>query len=421
MSEKGINRIKWGSGILLLLFVIFYGRNLYQQNQTLALFLMIGIGLGYIESRSEVGISSGYVDFFVTGSRSRLYGLLLLFGLGALGALFIHSRAAADGAVPQYLASSSQTSIPGTSAVTPVNFGLILGAFLFGVGLTISKGCGLGTLRNIGLGNGRYLLTLLFLLIGTIPGQWVKYHLDQSSLHRYAVQLYFPERIGYSGTALLIGLFLVLLVVSAIRYEKKRKKEGTAKEVKDANLPEVDAQERDRPAIYYFFKENWTRLTSVLLITVLLLLALGIAGEKLAVTKPLLYPAVELFQKLGVNFNEQVFSEPLQVVNKGVLNNNVIRQNIGIIFGAAIFALTSTSFSFSWDINLRESGWFMLGGFLMGFGAVLASGCIVGALYSGIVNFSLSGWVVFVFMSLGIWSTVKVMNGKISTIPNIER
>lgn len=63
----------------------------------------------------------------------------------------------------------------------------------------------------------------------------------------------------------------------------------------------------------------------------------------------------------------------------------------------------------------------MLSGLLMGFGAVLASGCIVGALYSGIVNFSLSGWVVFAAMSLGIWLAVKLLNGRISTIPKVDQ
>lgn len=71
--------------------------------------------------------------------------------------------------------------------------------------------------------------------------------------------------------------------------------------------------------------------------------------------------------------------------------------------------------------KLKEVGLYICSGLLMGFGVILASGCIVGALYSGIVNFSLSGWIVFLSMSMGIWLTVKMMNGVVSTIPAIEK
>jgi hypothetical protein len=418
MEESKVNRVKWFLGIIILVLFVFNSLEILNQDTTLGLFLLIGLGLGYIESRSEVGISSGYVDFFVTGSRTRLYGLLLLFSIGSLAAIIIHAYAASNGAVPQYRATS-ETAIPGTSAVSPINFGLVLGAFLFGVGLTLNKGCGMGTLRNIGLGQGRHVLTLIFLLIGTLPGQWLKYTLDQSPLHNYSIQLYFPDLLGYAGTFILgLGLF-ALLVFIAIQYEKERRKEGTYKDVPDYNLPDLK-DSKDTPLLLRMFKENWARLTSIVLITLLLIGALVFTGNKLAVTQPLLYPAVDLVQKLGFNLDSSVFKEPLQVVGNGIFNHHIVLQNAGIVVGALVFGLTSMQFSFSWDASLKESVWYALSGLLMGIGAVLASGCIVGALYSGVVNLSLSGWVVFASMSAGIWLTVKIMNGKISTIPSIE-
>lgn len=421
--EKPKAVLKWMIGLVILAIFYFYGRSVFNQEQALGIFLVVGLGLGYVESRSEVGIASGYTEFFVTGNRSRLYGLLLLFGFGALGALYIHYQSAQNGAVPSHLASGSQSTIPGTKAVTPVNFGLILGSFLFGVGLTINQGCGLGTLRNIGQGKLRYLWTLLFLFIGTIPGQMTKYVLDQSAIHQYSVELYLPELFGYGGTAVLVVAILAVLAFVAERYETLRKKAGTEKDTEPTNLPDTDKLDSEKPMskriFDAIFKIEWSRFFSVLLITLLFLLALNQTGEKLSVTQPLLYPAVSLFQSLGFSFEHPAFSEAVQIVDNGLLNNTNIIQNFGIIFGAMIFALTSTNFSFSLSMNLKESVWYMLGGFLMGFGAVLASGCIVGALYSGIVNFSLSGWVVFGSMSVGIWLTVKVLNGRVSTIPKI--
>jgi len=422
--QRLFNIVKWITGILLIVLFFFISRTLINQNLTLGLFLLIGLGLGYVESRSKIGIASGYIDFFIQGSRTRLYGLLLLFGAGALGAVGIHFQAAESGAVPSYLASGGQAVIPGTSAVSPVNFGLILGSFLFGVGLAINKGCGLGTLRNIGQGKMRYVWTFLFLLIGTIPGQLAKYHLDQSAIHDYSIQMYLPNQLGYGGTVIFTIVVLFILAILARRYEINRREQGTYKETEAMNLEEPDDDGHEKPISVFsreffshLFKNQWPRLVSVGLITIFMMYGLSLTGQKLAVTRPLLNPAVALFQSLGVSFNSPAFSEPLNIVENGLLNDANTLQNSGIFVGAAMYALTAAKFSFSWKMKWKESGWYMLSGFLMGFGAVLASGCIVGALYSGIVNFSLSGWVVFASMSLGIWVSVKLFNGRIGTIP----
>jgi hypothetical protein len=44
---------------------------------------------------------------------------------------------------------------------------------------------------------------------------------------------------------------------------------------------------------------------------------------------------------------------------------------------------------------------FALGGLSMGVGTRLANGCNVGALYTPIAHFSLSGWIFLVFLVLG--------------------
>lgn len=424
IKENPVKAMKWLIGIAVGGLFFIYGGRLLSQELKLGLFLFIGWTLGYVESRSEVGIASGYTDFFITGSRTRLYGLLLLFGAGSLGAIVVHFFAAQTGAVPQHLATESQAVIPGTSVVNPVNFGLILGSFLFGVGLTLNQGCGLGTLRNTGQGKMRYLWTLLFLLIGTIPGQLVKFRLDQSVLHQYSIQLYLPDLFGYVGTGLFIIGMLLVLALLARKYEMRRRKKDTYTETESANLPKSDTS-KPTPILSErmfsnVFKSKWARLISVGLITLCLLLALTLTGEALVVTRPLINPAVGLFQTLGFNFDNPAFDQIVTTVNEGLHNDYSTQQNLGIILGASIYSLTSTQFSVSWKTSGKETFMSMVSGVLMGSGAVLASGCIVGALYSGIVNFSLSGWVVFASMSLGIGVTVKLMNGKISTIPEIK-
>ncbi len=80
-------------------------------------------------------------------------------------------------------------------------------------------------------------------------------------------------------------------------------------------------------------------------------------------------------------------------------------QNFGIIVGAIIYLLTAGKFKDAflteWDISLKDAFLFALGGIFMGFGTRLANGCNVGALYTPIANFSLSGWVFLIFMTAG--------------------
>ena len=45
----------------------------------------------------------------------------------------------------------------------------------------------------------------------------------------------------------------------------------------------------------------------------------------------------------------------------------------------------------------------MIGGFLMGVGTRIANGCNAGALFTPIAQFSLSGWLFFIFMFVGGW------------------
>lgn len=214
---------------------------------------------------------------------------------------------------------------------------------------------------------------------------------------------------------------IILLMLASRAIERKRKREGSFKYVKEAVLPDMAANEKRVSLFSALFKEQWPRLVTVLFITLFTVVALIYTGEELAVTKSFLYPAVALTEQLGVQLPQTPFEQALNIVDEGLLTHHNIVQNIGIVLGASIFGLLSGSFSFAWQANLKETGVFILSGFLMGMGAILASGCIVGALYSGIVNFSLSGWVVFFSMSFGMWLTVRLMNGKISTIPEVTK
>ena len=80
-------------------------------------------------------------------------------------------------------------------------------------------------------------------------------------------------------------------------------------------------------------------------------------------------------------------------------------QNVGIVLGTFIYMLTSNNFvSFcksSWKMSPKQALFYAIGGFAMGFGTRLSNGCNVGALYTPIANFSLSGWIFLIVMVTG--------------------
>jgi uncharacterized membrane protein YedE/YeeE len=85
--------------------------------------------------------------------------------------------------------------------------------------------------------------------------------------------------------------------------------------------------------------------------------------------------------------------------------------------GAAIAFLFAGRWTFNRGFKFKDSLYYLLGGFLMGFGARLAGGCNIGALFSGIGNFSLSGWGFFFTLWLGSLFALKFFAGKVDVLP----
>jgi len=81
--------------------------------------------------------------------------------------------------------------------------------------------------------------------------------------------------------------------------------------------------------------------------------------------------------------------------------------NFGILFGAALAAGLAGKFGTFVKIPLKSVLAAALGGLLMGYGARLASGCNVGALFSGIASGSFHGWAWLVSGFIGSYLGIK--------------
>lgn len=84
-------------------------------------------------------------------------------------------------------------------------------------------------------------------------------------------------------------------------------------------------------------------------------------------------------------------------------------RNVAIIMGALLATLMASQFKIKKIKSGKQVIAAVLGGLLMGYGARLAFGCNIGALFSGIASLSLSGWVYAIFLFLGAVTGSKLL------------
>ncbi len=96
-------------------------------------------------------------------------------------------------------------------------------------------------------------------------------------------------------------------------------------------------------------------------------------------------------------------------LDAGILSHTGTMLNVGLIAGALVATLLASQFKFKKIKSLKQVVAAVLGGLLMGYGARLAGGCIIGALYSGIASLSLSGWVFAAFLLVGAFIGSKLL------------
>ena len=82
--------------------------------------------------------------------------------------------------------------------------------------------------------------------------------------------------------------------------------------------------------------------------------------------------------------------------------------NFGIMLGALLAAGLAGKFAPDLSIPMRPLLAAIIGGLLLGYGARLAFGCNIGALFSGVASGSLHGWLWLVCALAGNWAGVKL-------------
>jgi len=396
-------------GWVLLILTLVLGATLLA-SKALFFRLLIGIAFGYALTRAYMGFAGSVNRAYNTGSTKLFRTLAFMFFITAV-------------MVAGFLMLTESTDY--NLWVNPINFGLILGGLLFGFGMTFSTCCASGVLTDLIGEFPKALVTLVFFCIGVFIGfpiqnsaTWVQKTWLRSASYENGV--FFPDWFkgdplgGYLGAIILTGVLCLGVVGLSFAYERYRKNKNTLYAVPSERLQD-NTQPLDTAAFKLFSKDTYTALFAkpwkmstgavVIAITFVVLMAVTKAGwgastpyglwfGKILMVFGVSSESLASFAKMGAaGFETPFFQHAVSV------------QNFGIILGALFFMLMSSQLFEAVKSAFKLKWWqlllFAMGGLTMGFGTRLANGCNVGALYTPIANFSLAGWLFFIFLALG--------------------
>ena len=392
-------RIQSITGFALLALVIALGYT-QLQNQGLFFRLLIGLGFGYALVRASMGFAGGVNKLTRSGSTTLVKALM---GMFVLTALFNTS-----------LLYNSTDSY--NLSIFPINTGLIIGGLMFGFGMAFSSCCATGSLTDLASSFSRAAVTIFFFAMGVFLGfytqntaSWIKQSWLTSETGSYAKGgVYLPDLFrfdgfnGYLGAMLLSAILAIIVVKLAQKYEKNYNKKN--------NISTTPTKEENRAKLFSYkaiFIQAWKMKVSVVIIAVLFFILLDNTQKGWSATTSFGLWFANMLMIFGISADTlSVFtSKPIEFFTTPILEHSTSIQNFGIVLGAVFALLLAGSFNnkFINGLKITPKGFFTyaFGGLVMGLGTRLSNGCNVGALYTPIAEFSLSGWVYLIVVVMG--------------------
>ncbi|MFD8283179.1 YeeE/YedE family protein [Streptomyces solisilvae] len=346
--------------------------------------LLLGLGLGVALFHSRFGFTSAWRQLVAVGNGTGLRAHALLLGTTAtLFALLIGTGTGLFGSVP-------------APSAGPLGLGLLIGSFVFAVGMQLGGACASGTLFAVGSGQTSIVLTLGGFIAGATLAAW-QFDLwkDLPTLDPVVM----ADHIGWFGSWAVTILVLAAIALVSRRVQARR------------NPPPIDAVPSARSAAARILRGSWPLAVGALALAVLGAGVLAVSGGAWGVTSAFSLWGAELVRALGGH--PESWSWWQQPGNKEMLAGPVLTDktsltDIGIMIGAAVAAALGGTWTLHRGVPWRTATAAVLGGVLMGIGARLAGGCNIGAYLAGIASGSLHGWIWGAFALLGTWAGLKL-------------
>ncbi|WP_206931690.1 YeeE/YedE family protein [Roseococcus thiosulfatophilus] len=353
----------------------------HAQGGRVALLWLIGAGLGVALFHASFGFAGAFRRLLAEGRGAGLRAQMLLLAL--LIAFFLPA-----------LEAGEVLGAPVRGFVFPVGWALLLGAFLFGIGMQMGGGCASGTLYTAGGGAVRMWITLAAFVAGATLAAWqADLWLGWPALPAFSL----PATLGlWPALGLSLGVLgLVALASRALEKARHGRVEPLAWRGGDA------------------LRGPWPMAWGAVALALLGIATLVAAGRPWAITAAFPLWGSSLVEALG--WDDPSFwtywEDPTRVEAwlRPVWTDRITLMNLGLMAGAFLAAGLAGRAA-GWRLpRLREVATAITGGLLLGVGAVLATGCNISAYVAGIASGSLHGWVWIVLALLGNWVGLKLM------------
>ena len=354
-------------------------------SSTAAYSLLTGAALGIVFQRGRFCFFCIIRDAIAYRNSGPMYAILTALAVGGVGYAVI---------VGLVLPDPSVGRLPPDAHIGPSSPALLLAGLAFGLGMALSGACISGHLYRLGEGYARAPIALVGSVIGFALGflTWQTLYIE---LIASAPVAWLPATLGYGG-ALIVHLAALGLIGLLLWRRLPPLPDQPGGPVTPAHLYEM------------VFQRRWHPLITGALVGIIGILAylrvepLGVTAQLGSIARTALHDAGHLGGRLpGLD----TFAGCATMVAHLIMDNGLLV--IGLVLASFSVALLGNHFRLS-TLTPLNSFTALLGGVLMGWGAMIALGCTVGTLLSGISAFAVSGWVFAAATFAGVWLGIRL-------------
>jgi uncharacterized protein len=327
---------------------------------------VVGALLGIALYHAAFGFTSAWRVFIADGRGAGLRAQMLMLAVGV--ALFFPA-----------LASGTLFGHPVTGLVSPAGTSVVVGAFLFGLGMQLGGGCASGTLYTVGGGSTRMIVTLIAFVAGSVIATA---HMPFWTALPGLPAISLVKTLGAAPALLLNWALFALIAAITVVIEKRRH-------------GRLVAAHTQPPHASPWLHGPWPLLAGAIALAVLNFATLALSGRPWGITSAFALWGAKAASALGFDVANWAYwtSKPNAAALAAPISHDVTSvMDIGIVIGAMLAAALAGRYAPVWRVPLRSLVAAVVGGLLLGYGARLAYGCNIGAYFSGIVSGSLHGW-----------------------------
>jgi uncharacterized protein len=387
-SARSLAGPGWALALVVAMLILGAGLFLSRAGygDALSLSLVLGAAFGFVLQRSRFCFYCGIREWIEEREPDGVLGLLAAMAAGALGTALV---------LGAWMPDPTTGRLPPDAFIGPIAWTLVFGGLAFGAGMSISGSCISAHLYRLGEGSP----TAPFAIIGTLAGfvlgfaTWNGLYLD---FVQGAPVVWLPAWTGYPG-----WIALTLIVLVALSWPLLLRRSARRAAVR-AELDRYDRAPALAP-LAAVFTGRWPGWLGGLFVGALAAFAY-LRVAPLGVTAELSARARDIGASLDAVPSSLLGLEGLRgcvsIVADALLSNNgvFVLAMVGASFAAA---LASGQFQPQWPkVSQIVRG--LVGGLALGWGAMVALGCSIGTLLSGIMAGALSGWVFALAMIAGL-------------------